>query len=189
METKATGTINGRSHKAQKVLDRYRKKLSRQVVGSLVSCVHCGNCTDSCHYVLANPGDPTYAPAYKADRIRRLFKAHFDWTGRVFPWWVKGGSVFTDEELEDLKDTVFGKCTNCRRCTLNCPMGVDLATFNRMARGLLVSVGVMPEGVAVVSKDQWELGNQMGVLQEDYIDTLEWMSEEVSEELDDPTAV
>jgi Fe-S oxidoreductase len=189
LRTTETKQTNGRSYKAAKVLERYRKKLSRQVVGSLVACVHCGNCTDSCHYVLANPGDPTYAPAYKADRIRKLFKAHFDWTGRVFPWWVKGGSVFTDEELEDLKDTVFGKCTNCRRCTLNCPMGVDLATFNRMARGLLVSVGVMPEGVAVVSKDQWELGNQMGVLKEDYLDTLEWMSEEVSEELEDPTAV
>jgi len=163
------------------------QKLTRQMVGSLVACVHCGLCTDSCHYVLANPGDPTYAPAYKADRIRKLFKRHFDWTGRLFPWWVKAGSVWTDEELEELKDTVFGKCTNCRRCTINCPMGVDLATFNRMARGLLVSVGVMPEGVAVVSKDQWEIGNQMGVLKEEYLETLEWMEEELQDELEDPT--
>ena len=162
------------------------QKLNRQVVGSLVACVHCGMCTDSCHYVLANPGDPTYAPAYKADKLRKLFKRHFDWTGRVAPWWVKAGSVFTDEELEELKDTVFGKCTNCRRCSLNCPMGVDHATFNRMARGLLVSVGVMPEGVAVVSKDQWETGNQMGVLKEEYLDTLEWMEEELQDELEDP---
>ena len=66
-------------------------------------------------------------------------------------------------------------------------MGVDYATFNRMARGLLVSVGVMPEGVAVVSKDQWEIGNQMGVLKEDYLDTLEWMEEELQDELDDPS--
>jgi len=175
-----------RSHKAEIVIQRMGKKLSRQVVGSLVACVHCGMCTESCHYVLANQGDPTYAPAYKADKIRKLFKRHFDWTGRVLPWWVKAGSVFTDEELEELKDTVFGKCTNCRRCTLNCPMGVDLATFNRMARGLLVSVGVMPEGVAVVSKDQWETGNQMGVLKEDYLETLEWMEEELQDELDDP---
>ena len=130
--------------------------------------------------MLANPGDPTYAPAYKADQIRKLFKRHFDWTGRVLPWWVKAKSVYTDEDLENLKDTVFGKCTNCRRCTINCPMGVDYATFNRMARGLLVSVGVMPEGVAVVSKDQWEIGNQMGVLKEDYLETLEWMSEETA---------
>ena len=175
-----------RSHKAQKVLERMGEKLNRQMVGSLVACVHCGMCTESCHYVLANPGDPTFAPAYKADKIRKLFKRHFDWTGRVFPWWVKAGSVFTDEDLEELKDIVFGKCTNCRRCSMNCPMGVDLATFNRMARGLLVSVGVMPEGVAVVSKDQWETGNQMGVLKEEYLDTLEWMEEELQDELEDP---
>jgi Fe-S oxidoreductase/CheY-like chemotaxis protein len=167
-------------------LERLAKKLNRQIAGSMVACVHCGMCTDSCHYVLANPGDPTYAPAYKGDKIRKLFKRHFDWTGRLFPWWVKASSVFTDEELEELKDTVFGKCTNCRRCSMNCPMGVDLATFNRMARGLLVSVGVMPEGVAVVSKDQWELGNQMGVLKEDYLETLEWMEEELQDELDNP---
>jgi len=175
-----------RSQKAQKVLERMGKKLNRQIAGSMVACVHCGMCTDSCHYVLANPGDPTYAPAYKGDKIRKLFKRHFDWTGKVFPWWVKAGSVFTDEELEELKDTVFGKCTNCRRCSMNCPMGVDLATFNRMARGLLVSVGVMPEGVSVVSKDQWELGNQMGVLKEDYLETLEWMEEELQDELENP---
>jgi len=178
-----------RSHKAEKVIERMGKKLNRQMVGSLVGCVHCGLCTDSCHYVLANPGDPTYAPAYKADQIRKLFKRHFDWTGRVIPWWVKAKTVYTDEDLEKLQDTVFGKCTNCRRCTLNCPMGVDYATFNRMARGLLVSVGVMPEGVAVVSKDQWEIGNQMGVLKEDYLETLDWLSEEMQDDLGDEKAV
>ena len=177
-----------RSYKSQKVIERMGKKLNRQIAGSLAACVHCGNCTESCHYVLANPGDPTYAPAYKADRIRRIFKKHFDWTGSVLPWWVKAGSVFTDEELEELKDFAFGKCTNCRRCSMNCPMGVDFAVVNRMARGLLVSVGVMPAGVAVVSKDQWEIGNQMGVLQEDYIETIQWMSDELVEALGEPGA-
>jgi Fe-S oxidoreductase/CheY-like chemotaxis protein len=67
-------------------------------------------------------------------------------------------------------------------------MGVDTATLNRIMRGLLTSVGVMPEGVRVVSKDQWEVGNQMGVLREDYIDTLEWVSEELVEEVGDESA-
>lgn len=174
-----------RSWRAQRVIDRLPKKLSRQVVASLVGCVHCGMCTESCHYVLSNPGDPTFAPAYKADQLRKFFKRHYDWTGRVFPWWVKAKSLYTDEDLEQLKDTAFGKCTNCRRCTINCPMGVDIATLNRLTRGLLTHVGVVPEGVAVVSKDQWEIGNQMGVLKEDYIDTLEWVSEELEDELDD----
>ncbi len=177
---------NSRSYKAEKVIERMGQKLNRQMVTSLAGCVHCGMCIDTCHYVLANPGDPTYAPVYKADQIRKIFKRHYDWTGRIFPWWVKSKSIHTDEELEELKDIVFGKCTNCRRCSINCPMGVDYATFNRMARGLLVSVGVMPEGVAVVSKDQWEIGNQMGVLKEEYLDTLEWMEEELQSEFDDP---
>jgi Fe-S oxidoreductase/CheY-like chemotaxis protein len=177
-----------RSHKADKVVERMAKKLNRQMVGSLAGCVHCGMCTDSCHYVLANPDDPTYAPAHKADQIRKIFKRNFDWTGRVFPWWVHARDIRSDQDLEKLKDIVFGKCTNCRRCSLNCPMGVDFATLNRMARGLLVSVGVMPEGVAVVSKDQWEVGNQMGVLPQDYIETLEWLSDELENEFGDPAA-
>ncbi|MFH1726506.1 MAG: response regulator [Elusimicrobiota bacterium] len=177
-----------RSQKAKKFLERLPKKMTRQIVGSLAGCVHCGMCTESCHYVLSNPEDPTFAPAHKADQLRKIFKRHIDWTGRVFPWWVGAKSVFTDEDLETLKDIAFGKCTNCRRCTFNCPMGVDFATANRTLRGLLVHVGVMPEGVSVVSKDQWEIGNQMGVLKEDYLETLEWMSDELSEELGDPKA-
>jgi Fe-S oxidoreductase/CheY-like chemotaxis protein len=180
--------IQVRSHKANKVVERMQKKLNRQMVGSLVACVHCGMCTQSCHYVLSNPDDPTYAPAYKADQIRKIFKRNFDWTGKVFPWWVKAKDIHSDEDLEKLKDIVFGKCTNCRRCSMSCPMGVDFATLNRMARGLLVSVGVMPEGVAVVSKDQWEIGNQMGVLPQDYLETLEWLSDELENEFNDPAA-
>jgi Fe-S oxidoreductase len=183
--SRATGR---RSHKVEKLLEQLPSRLTRQMVLSLVGCVHCGMCTESCHYALTNPDDPTYAPAYKADQIRRLFKRHHDWTGRIFPWWVHAESIFTDEDLEELKDVAFGKCTNCRRCSINCPMGVDFATLNRTVRGLLVSVGVMPDGVASVSKDQWEIGNQMGVLKEDYLETLEWLSEELVEELGDPAA-
>ncbi len=164
--------------------EQLARKLNRQVVGSLVGCVHCGMCDQSCHYVLAFPDDHKMTPSYKADQLRKLFKANHDWTGSVFPWWVGADKVpLNDDDLETLKDVAFGTCTNCRRCTLSCPMGVDTATLNRIMRGLLSHVGVMPEGVRVVSKDQWELGNQMGVLKEDYLDTLEWMSEELEEDL------
>ncbi|MBI4878779.1 MAG: response regulator [Planctomycetes bacterium] len=173
-----------KSYKVRKLEELLRnKKLPRQVVGSLVGCIHCGMCHESCHYALSSPDDPRMTPSYKADQIRKLFKRYRDWTGRVFPWWVGAHTPLTDEDLERLKDIAFGTCTNCRRCTFNCPMGVDTATLNRLMRGLLTSVGVMPEGVRVVSKDQWEIGNQMGVLKEDFLDTLEWMSEELAEEL------
>ena len=173
-----------KTRKIKMMEEQLQKKLNRQVVGSIVGCVHCGMCNESCHYVLTHPVDPKMTPSYKADQVRKLFKANHDWTGSVFPWWVGADKVpLTDDDLETLKDISFGTCTNCRRCTINCPMGVDTATLNRIMRGLLTHVGVMPEGVRVVSKDQWELGNQMGVLKEDFIDTLEWMSEELEEDL------
>jgi len=145
-------------------------------------------CHEVCHYVLTHPDDPKMTPSYKADQLRKIFKRRFDWTGRVFPKWVKAEMPVTDEDLDRLKDIAFGTCTNCRRCTFNCPMGVDTATLNRIMRGLLTRVGVMPEGVRVVSKDTWELGNQMGVLEEDYIETLEWVSEELVDEVGDDAA-
>ena len=180
-------TTQASTYKVDKMVELLEPKLTRQVVGSLVGCVHCGMCNDACHYVLTHPDDPRMTPSYKADQLRKLFKRNFDWTGRVVPWWVKADR-FTDDDLDRLKDIAFGTCTNCRRCTFNCPMGVDTATLNRIMRGLLTRVGVMPEGVRVVSKDTWELGNQMGVLKEDYIDTIEWMGEELVDEVEDDAA-
>ena len=176
------------SWKAKKMMELLGPKLSRQVVLSLVGCVHCGMCNESCHYVLSTPDDPKLTPSYKADQLRKIFKANHDWTGRVFPGWVGAKTPVTDEDLEALKDICFGTCTNCRRCTFNCPMGVDTATLNRLMRGLLTRVGIMPEGVWAVSKDSWEIGNQMGVLVEDYVDTLEWISEELVDEVGDERA-
>ncbi len=177
-----------KSHKVRVLEELLPKKLTRQVVASLVGCVHCGMCHEVCHYALTHPDDPTMTPSYKADQLRRIFKRNHDWTGSVFPWWVHAGTPMTDADLEQYRDIAFGTCTNCRRCTFNCPMGVDTATLNRISRGLLTAIGVMPEGVRVVSKDQWEIGNQMGVLKEDYVETLEWLSEELVAETGDPRA-
>jgi Fe-S oxidoreductase/CheY-like chemotaxis protein len=176
------------SWRAAKVVELLKPKLSRQVVGSLVGCVHCGMCHTVCHYTLTHPDDPKMTPSYKADQLRKIFKRHYDWTGRVLPSWVGAKPPLTDADLDVMKDIAFGTCTNCRRCTFNCPMGVDTATLNRIMRGLLTRVGVMPEGVRVVSKDTWELGNQMGVLKEDYVDTVEWIAEELVDEMEDKRA-
>jgi Fe-S oxidoreductase/ActR/RegA family two-component response regulator len=176
------------SQKAEKVAELLGGKLSRQVVLSLVSCVHCGMCNEACHYVLSEPDRPELTPSYKADQLRKIFKAKYDWTGRVAPKWVGAKLPVTDDDLMKLKDIAFGTCTNCRRCTFNCPMGVDTATLNRVMRGLLTRVGIMPEGVWAASRDTWEIGNQMGVLKEDYVDTLEWVSEELVDETGDEKA-
>jgi Fe-S oxidoreductase len=175
------------SPKAQAVVLAFQKKLSRQAVLSLAACVHCGMCNESCHYYLAT-GDPKMTPAYKVDQVRKLFKYHVDWLGRIAPGWVGGKTFTTDEDLESLKDVVFGSCSMCRRCTVACPFGGDTALIMRIARGLLTAQDLAPEGVKSVSKDQWEIGNQMGVSKEDYLDTIEWLQDELRAEVGDPDA-
>ena len=168
-------------------LDLLGRRVSRPLAVSLTACVHCGLCAESCHYFLARPDDPTMTPVWKADQIRKIFKRHVDWTGRVAPWWVKARAPHDDEDLNRLKNIVFGTCSACRRCTYNCPMGVDTALLVRFARGLLTELGIVPEGVFNVSRDQWETGNQMAVTGQDYLETLEWMRDEVRAELGDET--
>ena len=170
----------------QRFLDLLSEEITRPLVSSLIACVHCGLCTESCHYALVRPDDPTMTPVYKADQIRKIFKRHLDWTGRIFPWWVRARKPVGNADLNHLKNIVFGTCSACRRCTLNCPMGVDTGLLVRFTRGLLTEVGIVPEGVFNVSRDQWETGNQMAVSEEDYLETLEWMEEELQDELEDP---
>jgi len=180
---------DGRADNVGRFLELLRRRLTRPLAASLAGCVHCGMCASSCHYFLVRPDDPTMTPVYKADQIRKIFKRHLDWTGRVFPWWVKAASPADDEDLNRLKNIVFGTCSACRRCTLNCPMGVDTAALVRFTRGLLTELGIVPEGVFNVSRDQWETGNQMAVTREEYLDTLEWMREEVEQELGEPVEI
>ncbi|MEW6744312.1 MAG: response regulator [Planctomycetota bacterium] len=175
------------SDKAAKATESFKKKMTRQAILSLGACVHCGQCTESCHYYLVTL-DPKMAPAYKADQVRKIYKKHFDWLGRVFPSWVGGKDLEKDEDLLDLMDVVFGSCTMCRRCTLSCPMGVDKALIMRTARGVLTELGIAPEGVKQVAKDQWETGNQMAVSKEEYLETLDWLSDQLESELGDPFA-
>lgn len=87
---------------------------------------------------------------------------------------------------EVLKSTFIWACTMCGRCTMECPMGVDVATTVRTIRGNfgLKSPGFLQD----VVNAQVKTGNQMEVTKEEYLDTLEWMEEELQAEVDDPNA-
>lgn len=174
------------SEKAASFVKNVKARTNRQHALSFASCVHCGMCNDSCHYYLAT-GDPKMTPAAKMDTLRRIYKRQHDWIGKIIPPWVGAGLPQTDEDLEELKDVLFGSCTGCRRCTLSCPFGVDTAILVGLGRSCLVDEEIAPEGILAVMKDQWETGNQMAITKEDYIETLEWIEEELQAELEDDT--
>ncbi|MBZ4654010.1 MAG: protein of unknown function cysteine-rich region domain protein [Peptococcaceae bacterium] len=87
---------------------------------------------------------------------------------------------------EVLNDPFIWNCSMCGRCTMLCPMGVDIAGIVRTIRG---NFGVKSPGfLQEVVDNQINTGNQMAVSQEDYLETLEWMEEELQAEIADPRA-
>lgn len=131
-------------------------------------CAHCGLCADACHFYLANDQASRMIPAYKAKKIKEA---------------IKKGDRIREADLEELYNIVYGECTMCRRCSMFCPFGIDIASIISMARGLCVSQGRAPEHLARAVESHLEHGNQMAVTEEEWIDTLQWMEEELQEEL------
>lgn len=171
--------------KAQLGMEVLRQRLNRQLQASLEVCVRCGLCAESCHYYVANPR-PEHVPAYRAEKLRQVYRRRYDPLGKFVPGW--SGAVELDQEaVHDLIHAAFGTCTMCGRCVLNCPMGVDTRQIIRTARAMLTAMDMTPEGLKATVDVHLEVGNNMGVNREDYVETLEWMEEELQAELDDPT--
>ena len=156
-------------------------KLNRVVAASLAGCIHCGMCSDACHYSVSIPEDKTLVPAYKADRFRKWYKSRYDWMAKLFPNFV-GAQPLTKELADEMYDKLWGGCTMCRRCTLNCPMGVDYGMMVRAARSMMQQVGRIPQHLQDTVDTHYNAGNNMAVPQDEMIETIEWIEEELQDE-------
>jgi Fe-S oxidoreductase len=145
-----------------------REKSNARLKMWMEMCAHCGLCSDTCHFYLANERDPKMIPAYKSKKILEA---------------IKKKDKIDEATVDELYDTVYGECTMCRRCTMYCPFGIDVASIVASARSLCNSQGKVPEHLLKAVTTHLESGNQMAVTREEWVDTLEWMEEELQEEL------
>lgn len=172
---------------ARELFDFLGTKLNRNLSMYFQSCQRCGICADNCHYYKATR-DPMMIPAYKAELVRRLYRRREGDIRRVLPWFGPGNGDLTDEELQLLVDSVFGRCTMCRRCTISCPMGIDVAMIMRACRGMLTLAHLAPKGLQDTVDIHVKTGNNMGLPNEEFVETVKWMEEELQKDIDDPTA-
>ena len=152
----------------QEIMDFLKPRMGARFRMWLNICARCGLCADTCHYYLANDKDPKMIPAYKVRFLRDILK--------------KKGKV-DHAYLRKIYETVYYECNACRRCSLFCPFGIDIASMIALLRALLHSQGMSPEGLVKAIENYKEFGNQMAVTDEDWVETLEWCQEETEEEL------
>ena len=105
----------------------------------LDSCVKCGACTDKCHYFLGT-GDPKNMPVARQDLFRKVYRRYYTFAGKYFPWLV-GAEDLTKEVLDDWY-RYFHQCSECRRCSVYCPYGIDTAEITMAAREIMSSIGL-----------------------------------------------
>lgn len=117
------------------------------------ACVRCGLCAEACHFFLAT-GDPKYTPIGKL----LLFEEAYHRTDGPFAWLNRllgRPHRLTIGELEYWEQLIYDSCTMCGRCTLACPMGIDIAGLVKEARHGMYAAGLLPDRLAhIVSETE-----------------------------------
>ncbi len=145
----------------------------------LDSCVKCGACTDKCHYFLGT-GDPKNMPVARQDLFRKVYRRYFTLTGKLFPTLV-GAEDLTKDVLDDWY-SYFHQCSQCRRCSVFCPYGIDTAEISMAAREIMDSIGVGQKYCNEIIGKVHKIGNNLGLPQPALESTLEDLTEEIEED-------
>ncbi|KPJ95464.1 MAG: ferredoxin [Gemmatimonas sp. SG8_17] len=136
------------------------------------TCIHCGLCAEGCHTFLSRDGDPAFAPVGKVkNTLWELVKRN----GRVSP-----------ETLRRMARIAYTECNVCRRCSMYCPFGIDIAYLLLTVRRICSLLGVVPQYLQDTTNSHSATMNQMWVQQDEWIDTLQWQEEEAQSDI--PTA-
>jgi Fe-S oxidoreductase len=160
--------------KMGELLGKYR---SLQVF--LDSCVKCGACTDKCHYFLGT-SDPKNMPVARQDLLRKVYRRYFTFAGKHFPKLV-GATDLTEEVLDDWY-SYFHQCSQCRRCSVYCPYGIDTAEISMAGREIMDAVGKGQKYCNEIIGKVFKIGNNLGLPEPALADTLEGIEEDVEDE-------
>jgi Fe-S oxidoreductase len=145
----------------------------------LDSCIKCGACTDKCHYFLGT-GDPKNMPVARQDLLRQVYRRHFTLAGKYLPWLV-GAKDLTEQVLNDWY-SYFHQCSECRRCSVFCPIGIDTAEITIAAREIMDSVGRGAKYSNEIIGKVHKIGNNLGLPPKALKATLADLEEEVTED-------
>ena len=157
-----------------------------KLITHLNSCVHCGLCSTSCIYYLAEK-DPTLTPAKKVDLIVSIYKRYHTFLGKNFPY-LTGATDLNEELVPELIDKFYGACTMCSRCNIHCSIGLDIAFLVRTGRMMLAEMGLIPATLQSTVNAAITTGNNMGITTDEFVDTLQWLEEDLQDEVNDPNA-
>jgi len=142
------------------------------------SCVRCGNCASACQFYLGT-GDPKNMPVARAELLRKVYRKYFTVMGKLFAG-AEDATELTEEVLDEWK-TYFYQCSECRRCAVFCPYGIDTGQITMAAREIMARIGVATKYVTEVVHKVYQTGNNLGIWPLAWKDSCEFLEEELEE--------
>jgi Fe-S oxidoreductase len=142
------------------------------------SCVRCGACADKCHFYIGS-GDPKNMPVLRAELLRSIYRNDFTTAGKILGKLV-GARPLTVDVIKEWF-LYFYQCTECRRCSVFCPFGIDTAEITMMARELLNLLGVNVNWIMQPVADCYRYGNHLGIQPHGLKDTLDFFADDIEE--------
>lgn len=171
---------------AATALEVLEKQLNRPLATAIEVCARCGICAETCHYYVSEP-KLEHVPAYRAEQLRKVYRSKHDFIGRYFPQWV-GAQELDENMLERMAEMAFSQCTLCRRCTFNCPMGVDTPLMMRVIRGMATAAGKAPEILEMLADAAIEKGRDPSMFKGLFLEQIAEMEKELQAMVGDSSA-
>jgi len=154
-------------------LDRFRSfKLFMDI------CVRCGACADKCHFFIGS-GDPKNMPVMRAELLRSVYRKKFTVGGKLLGR-LAGARELTEDVLKELWYYQY-QCTECRRCSVFCPYGIDMAETTIMGRELTNLLGLNTEWISAPVANCYRTGNHLGIQPHAYKDMLDFFTDEIED--------
>ena len=149
------------SERLEKGVQAMREQMDARVVSYFSSCVHCGICAEACLF-FTETGDPRYTPIHKTEPMRKLWSQEYTFWGKIANK-LGLSKPLTEQDFADWEMLVYDGCSMCARCSMVCPLGVDMAYIIRKVKEGLCAAGYSPPDLVEAGKRARTIGSPMGV--------------------------
>ena len=161
-------------------LEGFRERLDnyRSLKVFMDICVRCGACADKCHFFIGS-GDPKNMPVLRAELLRSIYRKEFTTAGKILGD-LAGARELTVEVLKEIW-CYFFQCTECRRCSLFCPYGIDMAEITMLGRELLNLLGLNIDWIAAPVANCYRTGNHLGIQPHAFKDMIDFFVDDIED--------
>lgn len=149
------------SERLERGLNKLRSQIDPTVKSFFSSCVRCGICAESCLF-FTETQDPRYTPIYKTEPLRKVWQQEYTFWGK-FASKLGLATPLTESDLADWEPLVYDGCSMCGRCSMVCPMGIDIAKIIFKVKTGLSAAGYSPSDLEETTQRAVDIGSPMGV--------------------------